>query len=1459
VQSEVQEQVEPLPVETVEPAQEVSNLDTPQVEMPPEMPAESTPPCEPSETESDSETATAADAPLPDPYFYDGAHVAHHYATISLAVNNFTAQGGTGMIYVESGTFAEVVTVSGVAGLAGIVFQDYYPAEASADFDAYDYTTWPTIAGWVTVENQTAGFTLLGFNISTGSAGSLVSFLDNTGPLNLSYLNIENTGTGAGLSINTNSGAVNISHVRSRGNGGNGAEVGSVTPVQGTVTISGSSFDHNGGTYGLTVAATGLVTLNGVSASGNEVNGARIQSHGALIKNGVFNHNDDGGTTGSGLIYAQNGTGNLTLEEVQLNGNSRYGMSAGVWGNISLKNVRADSNGYSGVTLDTCDESSGVCGNPSSGNVTVTHSFFENNSWRVSGYYGLDVYTAKGSITLTDVHGLTNGDADSTGTGAYLNNRFSPGSSPVTLTDCSFDGNRNRGISIYSKGVITLKGVSASENTSNDYGAYLNNTYGSGTVLLQASSASSNVFNSNDVDDASLWIESNGSVTVRQTWAEDNDLNTTFGMQIGTDGNVVVSGGGFNRNGNTGMIVIAQGTISVTLTDSGASQNAGRGLSLENTLIAGSKSVTVDGGDYSGNDSVGINILSNGVITLKNLTASENDSYGAYLVNNTSPANSGISVLTTRSGWTNEFNENGIGLYIATAGAVTVKNTQANDNLSSGINIQSTGTGSVTLNQVTANQNCSGVVDNAGIQISTGGSVSLTGVTANTNGDGAHANGGMLINNTPGGLSNKSVTARNSAFSGNFGLGLGIESLSSITLSAVTASNNYIGGCDINNSTGTALSPVSITNSAFNSNQAVAGLEIDSRGRVTLRSVDASGNADENGATIDNAKDVTHPVDVSILCTGGSCDFNSNDEYGLQVNTFGSITLNGVNAVGNAVNGAYLQNHLAADARPKNISITNAIFGKNLAGFGLLANSKGSISLNKVSASGNGSYGARLINDTSPNRAGITLSGGSDADAYSSNGAYGLWISTTGRVTIKKIEANENTYHGAYISNGTATTLQSVSVNNAEFLENMTEDGTYDAGLYILAHGAVTLSQVSASNNGDFDTAVLTGVYINNTSVTATITLTNVSATSNNGGGLIVYSNANITARNLAASFNNGTGAFISTTGGAGKITLGRSGSFVNQFNNNTNAGAHLYATGTMNVSYVEAMDNGNEAGVTNEYGLLVSNNTAATPKNVTVSHVTLQNNDDENLMIRSSGAVTLNDAIANGSYRADGISITNNYFTGQVVKITKATVNGNTMRGINVASEGQVTLNTMQANENGGAGIYVDNWEGAGGITLNGNGNTASHNGDYGVYFFTEGNISVANLTAEYNESNGAYLNAIAGGGGSGSVTVNKASLHNNYSEGLSILAANNCTLNMVQAFNNGDNGDGSGDHSGAFITIFGNSLTVTNSAFFQNWGFGLQIDETGGTAITITNTLYMGNDTDNDSLSGSPDVYIY
>ena len=1460
VLDQVQEEAQPLPAETVEPAQEAVNLNAPQVEMPQEAPTESIPPCEPAEPQSDSESTAAADTPLPDPYFYDAAHVAHHYATISLAVNNFTAQDGTGMIYVESGTFAEVVTVSGVAGLTGIVFQNYYPAEASAGFDPYDYTNWPTIAGWVTVENQTAGFTLLGFNITTGSAGSLVSFVDNTGTLNLSYLNIENTGTGAGLSINTNSGAVNISHVRSRGNGGNGAEVGSVTPVQGTVTISGSSFDHNGGTYGLTVAATGLVTLNGVSASGNEVNGARIQSHGALIKNGVFNHNDDGGTTGSGLIYAQNGTGNLTLEEVQLNGNSRYGMSAGVWGNISLKNVRADHNGYSGVTMDTCDETGGVCQNPSSGNVTVTHSYFENNSWRVSGYYGLDIYTAKGSITLTDVHGLTNGDADSTGTGAYLNNRFSPGSSPVSLTDCSFDGNRNRGLDIYSRGSITLKGISVSENTSNDYGAYLNNTYGNGGIVLKASSLSSNHFNQNDVDDVSLWIESNGNVTVRQTWVGDNDITSTIGMQIGTDGNVVVAGGGFNHNGNTGMIVIAQGTISVTLTDSGASQNAGRGLSLENTSAAGSKSVTVDGGEYSGNDSVGINVLSNGVITLKNLTANDNDVTGAYLSNNTSPGSPSVSVLKTRSGWTNEFDENGdIGLFILTKGAVSIKNTQANSNDSFGIRIQNTGTGSVTLNQVSANSNCSDVVSNAGIRISTYGSVSLTDVTANTNGDGSHANSGLVMDNTPGGLSNKPVTVRNGTFNGNFGTGMGINSLSSITLTNVAASSNYIGGGYIVNSGGTARSPVTISNSTFNSNQAENGLEIDSRGTVTLRSVDASNNADENGVKIDNAKDVTHPVDVSILCTGGSCDFNSNDEYGLQVDTFGSITLNGVNAVGNAINGASLQNHTAADARPKNISITSAIFGKNLAGFGLLANSKGSISLNKVSASGNGLYGARLINETSPNRAGITLSGGSVADTYSSNLSYGLWINTTGRVTISKIEANENTYHGAYITNGSATTLQAVSVSNAVFNDNVTEDGTYDAGLYIFARGAVTLNQVSASNNGDLDTTVLTGIYVNNTSVTAAVTLTNVTASSNNGGGLSVNSIANITARNLTASYNNGMGTYLSTTGGTGNLTLGRTGAFINRFNNNTDAGARLYATGTMNVSYVEAMDNGNEAGVTSEHGLLVANNTAATAKNVTVSHVTLQNNDDANLLIRSSGAVTLSDAIANGSYRAAGISITNNYFAGQTVNVTRTTANDNAVRGIDIDSEGQVTLNTMQANENGGAGIYVENWEGNGGITLTGSSNSTSHNGEYGVYFFTEGNISVANLTAEYNESNGAYLNAIAGGGGSGSVTVNKASLHNNYSEGLSILAANDCTLNGLQVFNNGDNGDGSGDHSGAYITIFGNSLTVTNSAFFHNWGFGLQIDETGGTAITITNTLYMGNDADNDSLSDSPDVYIY
>jgi hypothetical protein len=1459
-QDEAQEEVQPLPDEPAEPVQEAVNLDAPQVEMPQETPAESTPACEPVEQESDSETAAAVDAPLPDPYFYDAAHVVHHYATISLAVNNFTAQGGKGMIYVESGTFPEVVSVSGVAGLTGIVFQDYYPAEASAAFDPYDYTTWPTIEGWVTVENQTTGFTLLGFNISTGSAGSLVSLSNNTGTLNLSYLNIENTGTGAGLSMNTNNGAVNISHVRSRGNGGNGAEVGFVTPVQGTVTISDSSFDHNGGTYGLTVVATGLVTLNGVSSSSNDVNGARIQSRGALIKNSVFNHNDVGGTTGSGIIYTQNGSGNLTLEEVQLNGNTQYGLSAGVWGNISLKNVRADSNGYSGVTLDTCDESGGICGNPSSGNVTVTHSYFENNSWRVSSYYGLDIYTAKGSITLTDVHGLTNGDADSRGVGAYLSNRHSPAKSPVTLTDCSFDGNRDRGMSIYSNGAITLKGVSASENSSSDYGAFIDNTYGSGGVVLQASSLSSNYFNQNDVDDASLWIESDGSVTVRQTWVEDNDLNTTIGMRIGTDGNVVVSGGGFNRNGNTGMIVITQGTISVTLTDSGASQNAGRGLSLENTAASGRKSITVDGGDYSNNDSNGINILSNGVITLKNLTANKNDYYGAYLVNNTSPSNSGISVLTTRSGWSNEFDENGeLGLYIATKGAVSISKSQANNNDSYGMRIENTGTGNVTLNQVTANQNCSNVVSSSGIRISARGNVTLTGVTATANGDGAHANAGAGIDNSLGGASNKPVVVRNSTFNGNFGPGLGINSLSSVTLSSVTASYNYIGGCDITNSGGTALSPVTVTGSTFDSNQAVSGLKIDSRGTVKLTTVNASGNAFGRGVQIDNAKDTAHPVNVTFTCPGNGCLLQTNNEYGLDVNSYGSITISGVNAEGNNISGAYLRNATVLDNRPKNVTVSNATFGKNLTGFGIQVDSKGTISLTNVNAAGNALYGAQLNNTTSPNAAPVTLTGNSDWDLYNGNEGYGLSIASKGQITLNRIEASNNVFHGAVLNNSTSITPKSINVSNAEFNDNMTDDATYDFGLYVFSNGAITLNQVTADGNGDADTTVVAGIQTNNTINVATITLTNVSANSNNGTGLSVHSNANITARNLAASYNNGNGADIFTVDGVGNLTLGHTGSTINRFNNNTNAGARLNATGTMNVSYVEALDNGNEAGVTGEYGLSVANNGALSPKNVTVSHITASRNDDENLRIRSSGSVTLSDVVANESYRAAGISIINTYSIGYAVKITRAIANDNAVRGIDVASEGQVTLNTMQANNNGGAGIYVDNWEGTGGISLTGNVNTASHNDEYGVYFFTEGNISVANLTAEYNEDNGAYLNAIAGGGGSGSITVNKAYLHNNYSEGLSILAANDCTLSTMQVFNNGDNGDGSGDHSGAYITIFGNSLTVTNSAFLQNWGFGLQIDETGGTAITITNTLYMGNDADNDSLSDSPDVYIY
>jgi len=212
-----------------------------------------------------------------------------------------------------------------------------------------------------------------------------------------------------------------------------------------------------------------------------------------------------------------------------------------------------------------------------------------------------------GSIQLDRVYEENGGPNISNG--AELDNTASLSSPPgsVLVTNSQFLNNNNKGLSINTKGAITLKAVDASQNASQ--GVSILNLY---DATASPVSVSNGQFNGNA--SAGLFIQSNGPVTLTRVYAENNTgpgvaVINSFGL-----GNVLVKGTNtFLGNGNMGLQITTAG--SVTAEHLVAFQNGSIGVYIDNTTAPTAKGVSITGGDFTGNVD-GLLVQSKGNVSL---------------------------------------------------------------------------------------------------------------------------------------------------------------------------------------------------------------------------------------------------------------------------------------------------------------------------------------------------------------------------------------------------------------------------------------------------------------------------------------------------------------------------------------------------------------------------------------------------------------------------------------------------------------------------------------------------------------------------------------------------------------------------------------------------------------------------------------------------------------------------
>lgn len=462
-------------------------------------------------------------------------------------------------------------------------------------------------------------------------------------------------------------------------------------------------------------------------------------------------------------------------------------------------------------------------------------------------------------------------------------------------------------------GDISVSNVDSSGNGGS--GAYLDNTAGTGNVVVDPST-----FNNNSGD--GLSVNSNGDITLTDVTANGNGGSGAYldncaisGAACTNSGDVTVSNSAFNNNDYNGLDVATDGAIQITdLAANGNGQaSGGWGSGFSNCTWNGSDcnstadSITINAASLSNNNYNGADLRTGGAVTLNDITADGNGLSGDYGTgldacnwNGTDCAGVGSFSL----GGTNSFSNNlDNGLNVYSTGVITLSNVTASGNDGNGASLDNclwgdsacTGTGDIFVDPSTFNGNWNGLM-----AFSTG-DVTLTDVIAS--GNDRH---GALLSTSSG-----DVLVDPSTFNDNGYVGLEVfADTGSVTFTDVTANNNgfsatwdpdypfHGNGASIWAGSGNIL----VDPSTFNNN-AFFGLyaEIDG-GTITLDRVTANGNGLGTDAT-DSYSGVRLDTtlgngNITVTCS----TFTGNGYNGIFADAgTGTMTLNSVTAAGNGV------------------------------------------------------------------------------------------------------------------------------------------------------------------------------------------------------------------------------------------------------------------------------------------------------------------------------------------------------------------------------------------------------------------------------------------------------------------------------------------------------------------------------------------------------------------------------
>ena len=1299
----------------------------------------------------------------------------------------------------------------------------------------------------------------------------------NGGTLKLTDVTAQAEGEDSSGIIISHSGTVELNRVDSSNNAYLGAYIENYTT--GAIKITNSTFENNqknvfdGNWYfdctewdgdgyctktrphkvGLEIGWNGgPVTLFGVSASGNVGDGAEIIAYNSAItvKDSVFDNNSyyeleylpgDYYSWGDGLFIDSN---TVSLENIQANNNGMRGIFSYANTSFTSKHTHTDGNAWSGVQVFSCfdwGDADSMCDNPGAGTVTLT-----NASSSYNGGDGVSVYS-KGAVTVSSF--FLGGNEES---GIHVDNTDSPSAPAVTITDVEVSGGAineldewykatNNGIALNIKGIATLKDINVHENA-ND-GLHIE-SIGTGAVTV---TNASNMFN--------------------ESWGNDE-----FGYQIVTKGPVTVTNFDVHDNGLLGG-------------------------SIDNSGAASAAAVTVNviGGPeyfngYQRNGTGGLYIKSRGVVTVSRVMNTDN--LGVGLEINNFPAlltAPGVAVTVSDSYFDNNYvvdlNSDEDGLKILSKGLVTLANIRANGNDGFGATIDNFYAGStagVTINAATGKGNEFQWNQNGGLKIRTNGAVTITNVFANDNGDDLlpsdygveiqnnYGTGAVTIKQV-GGWSVQNSWAEGNVFSNNHEGGLYIQTNGVVSVAFFQARGNQDTGIYISASGGKGAVTLTGTSNYWESlnDNGADGLHIDAQGNITVSKIRAGGNGN-NGASLYNNLGAGN-----VTLTDAYFDWNGN--YGLDLNTNGTVSWKNGFASENFYYGAYIQDLGVGKA----VTITNVSASGN-GETGIFVESKGAVTMTESEGNNNsanyyvidyGQWWTDNLNDDQVWYFNGALNDDVTIELSSSRFNPYIWIIDPERNYVDDVGGTD----GSLSYNFTLPLSGLYEIHIGSDPNDCGNCWAYDLKLYT--------DIVPAPSDPNFFSSA-NGVYVDNHQGTGAVTISNASNRwfgNNSATAVVVVSSGAVSLKGMDMNDSGQGGAWInnipSTGTGAPGVTL----TSVNFYNNDL-ASASITTRGPVTVKTSD--QSGNKS-----YGFWVDNTDGSALSPITFTDVGLHNwgTTETGVYLHSDGAVTLTNVTSNGNvgagfdidaagavkftlvsgYGNDGYGahvVTDSTFTvvGSTTNTTSFAYNSGT--GLYVQAGGAISLTKVSAGDNGwrdeitgdpttyGNGIYLTSTNTLGTAPITLSDVTSYHNTEDGLYISTNGAVTVNTLKVENNTEYGLYLDQTGAPDSLKAITLNLVTANYNGKDGMYVNGKGSITTNTIWALINGGSGavllNNNGTSTGSVTML--NTLGYKTNVMVGNSESGVFISSYG--AVTInqlesSNNILDGLDVTNKS----------